>query len=70
MDPLLKLCAKVPVRIIPPCTQYEKGDIIMFIRGGIYIIHEIVASYIYKNIRLFPYSLLNLIYIGLVSNKK
>ncbi|MFW9876860.1 MAG: S24/S26 family peptidase [Candidatus Thorarchaeota archaeon] len=50
MDPRFRPETKVPVRLMPPDTQYEKGDIIAFKPGDNYpyTFHEVVDSYVYN----------------------
>jgi len=48
MDPRFRPDTKVPVRLMPPNTQYKKGDVIAFKRGDIYTFHEVVDSYVFN----------------------
>ncbi len=48
MDPRYRPETKVPVRLMPPNTEYKKGDVIAFKRGDIYTFHEVVDSYVYN----------------------
>jgi hypothetical protein len=48
MDPRFGPETKVPVRLMPPNTEYKEGDIIAFKRGDIYTFHEVVDSYVFN----------------------
>ncbi len=48
MYPILKPGTDVPIKTMPQGYKYKTGDIIVFSRDGVNIIHQIIDSYVYN----------------------